>query len=142
VLGVELVLASGEPGDARRPGGGASRATTSSGSSWGAEGTFGIVTRAVLRLVRTPEACRTLLAVFDSVDAASEAVSGIIAAGIVPAALEMMDRLIVAAVEAGLSRGAADGRGRRPAGRGRRARRRARRARGRGAPRVLRARRP
>jgi len=47
-----------------------------------------------------PEAYRTLLAVFESVDAASEAVSGIIAAGIVPAALEMMDRLIVAAVEA------------------------------------------
>jgi glycolate oxidase len=66
----------------------------------GAEGTFGIVTRATLRLVRAPEAYRTLLAVFDSIDAASEAVSGIIAAGVVPAALEMMDRLIVQAVEA------------------------------------------
>jgi len=66
----------------------------------GAEGTFGVVTRATLRLVRSPEAHRTLLAVFDSVDAASEAVSGIIGAGIVPAALEMMDRLIIQAVEA------------------------------------------
>jgi hypothetical protein len=66
----------------------------------GSEGTFGIVTRATLRLVRTPEAYRTLLAVFDSVEAASEAVSGIIGAGIVPAALEMMDRLIIGAVEA------------------------------------------
>src|SRR5436190_2100802 len=65
----------------------------------GAEGTFGIVTRATLRLVRAPEAYRTLLAVFESVDAASEAVSGIIAAGIVPAALEMMDRLILQALE-------------------------------------------
>src|SRR2546427_604219 len=65
----------------------------------GAEGTFGIVTRATLRLVRAPEAYRTLLAVFESVDAASEAVSGIIAAGIVPAALEMMDRVILQALE-------------------------------------------
>ncbi len=68
-------------------------------NSVGAEGTFGIVTRATLRLVRAPEAYRTLLAVFESVDAASEAVSGIIAAGIVPAALEMMDRLILQALE-------------------------------------------
>src|SRR5262245_63751029 len=99
VLGVELALPSGELvmlGGAveERPG------YDLVGLVVGAEGTFGIVTRAVLRLVRTPEACRTLLAVFDSVDAASEAVSGIIAAGIVPAALEMMDRLILGAVEA------------------------------------------
>jgi glycolate oxidase len=99
VLGVELALPTGElvmlggPVE-ERPG------YDLVGLVVGAEGTFGIVTRAVLRLVRTPEACRTLLAVFDSVDAASEAVSGIIAAGIVPAALEMMDRMIVAAVEA------------------------------------------
>jgi glycolate oxidase len=65
----------------------------------GAEGTFGVVTRATLRLVRAPEAQRTLLAVFEDVEAASEAVSGIIAAGIVPGALEMMDRLILQAVE-------------------------------------------
>src|SRR5436309_2699930 len=57
------------------------------------------VPRATLRLVRAPEAYRTLLAVFESIDAASEAVSGIIAAGIVPAALEMMDRLILQALE-------------------------------------------
>jgi glycolate oxidase len=71
----------------------------------GSEGTLGIVTRATLRLVRQPEAYRTMLAVFDSVDAASEAVSGIIAAGIVPAALEMMDRLILEAVEAAFRAG-------------------------------------
>src|SRR5262249_36613009 len=70
------------------------------GGAVGAEGTFGIVTRATLRLVRTPESYRTLLAVFESIEAASETVSGIIAAGIVPAALEMMDQLIVGAVEA------------------------------------------
>src|SRR5947199_308821 len=98
VLGVELVLASGEVvalGGAveDRPG------YDLVGLVVGAEGTFGIVTRATLRLVRAPEAFRTLLAVFESVDAASEAVSGIIAAGIVPAALEMMDRLILQALE-------------------------------------------
>jgi len=66
----------------------------------GGEGTFGLVTRATLRLVREPEQWRTLLAVFETVEAASNAVSGIIAAGMVPAALEMMDQLIVQAVEA------------------------------------------
>jgi glycolate oxidase len=99
VLGIELALPSGElvtlGGPVEdRPG------YDLVGLCVGAEGTFGIVTRATLRLVRTPEAYRTLLAVFESVEAASEAVSGIIAAGIVPAALEMMDRLILAAVEA------------------------------------------
>ncbi len=66
----------------------------------GAEGTFGIVTEVIARLVRQPQSIRTLLAVFDSVDAATATVSAIIAAGIVPAALEMMDRLIIEAVEA------------------------------------------
>jgi glycolate oxidase len=75
------------------------------GVAVGAEGTFGIVTRATLRLVPAPEAVRTLLAVFESVEAASEAVSAIIAAGMVPAALEMMDRLIIAAVEAAFHAG-------------------------------------
>ncbi len=65
----------------------------------GNEGTFGIVTRAVVGLTRDPEAGRTLLAVFDSVDAATETVSGIIAQGIVPAALEMLDNLMIRAVE-------------------------------------------
>ncbi len=65
----------------------------------GNEGTFGIVTQAVVNLTRDPEAGRTLLAVFDSVDAATETVSGIIAAGIVPAALEMLDNLMIRAVE-------------------------------------------
>ena len=65
----------------------------------GSEGTFGLVTRARLRLVPLPEAYRTFLAVFDRVDDASQAVSGIISRGIVPAALEMMDALMVSAVE-------------------------------------------
>jgi len=99
VLGVELVLPDGEvvqlggPVE-ERPG------LDLVGLVVGCEGTFGVVTRATLRLVRAPEGYRTLLAVFESVAAASEAVSGIIASGILPAALEMMDSLILGAVEA------------------------------------------
>jgi glycolate dehydrogenase FAD-linked subunit len=70
------------------------------GAIVGAEGTAGIVTRATLRLVREPEAHRTLLAVFTDVEAATRAVSNIIAAGIIPGAIEMMDHLIIRAVEA------------------------------------------
>jgi glycolate oxidase len=66
----------------------------------GHEGTFGVVTEITVKLTPTPEAVRTFLAVFDSVADACRAVSGIIGAGIVPAALEMMDREILGAVEA------------------------------------------
>ncbi len=65
----------------------------------GNEGTFGVTTRVTVNLTRDPEAGRTLLGVFESVDAATETVSGIIAAGIVPAALEMLDTLMIQAVE-------------------------------------------
>jgi glycolate oxidase len=65
----------------------------------GHEGTFGVVTEVTVNLARDPEAGRTLLGVFASVDAATETVSGIIAAGIVPAALEMLDHLMIQAVE-------------------------------------------
>ena len=65
----------------------------------GSEGTFGVVTKVIVNLTRDPEAGRTLLAVFDTVEAATETVSGIIAAGIVPAALEMLDNLMIQAVE-------------------------------------------
>ena len=60
---------------------------------------MGICTRITVRLTRDPESGRTLLAVFDTVDAATAAVSDIIAAGIVPAALEMLDSLMIQAVE-------------------------------------------
>ena len=66
----------------------------------GSEGTFGIATEATVRLMPIPTAVRTLLAIFDDVDDASRAVSAIIAAGLVPAALEMMDGAIIRAVEA------------------------------------------
>ena len=70
------------------------------GTFIGSEGTFGIATEATLRLVQIPPAVRTLLAEFAEVDDASHAVSAIIAAGVMPAALEMMDREIIRAVEA------------------------------------------
>lgn len=70
------------------------------GAAIGSEGMFGVVTRVLVRLVRRPQAWKTYLAVFESVADASQAVSDIIRAGIVPAALEMMDREIVHAVEA------------------------------------------
>lgn len=70
------------------------------GTFVGSEGTFGIATEATVRLVRIPLAVRTLLADFTDVDQASHAVSAIIAAGMLPAALEMMDNEIIRAVEA------------------------------------------
>lgn len=66
----------------------------------GSEGTFGIATEATLKLVPIPQSVRTLLADFTDVNRASRAVSEIIAAGIVPAALEMMDGAIIRAIEA------------------------------------------
>src|SRR5690606_21924917 len=70
------------------------------GALIGSEGMFGVVTRVLVRLVRRPQAWKTFLVVFESVADASNAVSDIIRAGIVPAAMEMMDRGIVQAVEA------------------------------------------
>src|SRR6185295_9712974 len=69
------------------------------------EGTLGIITEATVRLLPLPEAVRTTLALFESVEAASEAVSALIARGIVPAALEMMDKLALSAIEAAFHAG-------------------------------------
>jgi glycolate oxidase len=71
----------------------------------GSEGTLGIVTRVTLRIVRVPETVRTLLAGFTSTDAAGAAVSAIVAAGILPAATEMMDRLTIEAAELAVAPG-------------------------------------
>jgi glycolate dehydrogenase FAD-linked subunit len=65
----------------------------------GSEGTFGIATKIVVRIMRKPQAVKTVLAVFDRVDDASAAVSSIIARGLVPAAVEMIDQLTIQAVE-------------------------------------------
>jgi glycolate oxidase len=75
------------------------------GAFIGSEGTLGIATRITLKILRRPEAVRTLLASFASTDAAGEAVSEIIAAGIVPAAIEMMDALAIEAAEAAVAPG-------------------------------------
>jgi glycolate oxidase subunit GlcD len=68
----------------------------------GSEGMFGIAVEITVRLEPLPASVRTMLADFPTVRAASEAVSAVIAAGIVPAAMEMMDRACVAAVEASI----------------------------------------
>jgi glycolate oxidase len=66
----------------------------------GSEGLLGIVTEVVLRILRKPEMTRTFFATFPSTDEAGAAVSAIIASGIVPAAIEMMDRLAIEAAKA------------------------------------------
>ena len=66
----------------------------------GSEGMFGIATKIAVRLTADPPAVRTMLLDFDSVDAGADTVSAIIADGMVPAALEMMDAPIIGAVEA------------------------------------------
>ncbi|HLG07317.1 MAG TPA: FAD-linked oxidase C-terminal domain-containing protein [Gaiellaceae bacterium] len=77
----------------------------------GSEGTLGIVTRITLRIVRSPQVVRTLLAGFETMDAAGAAVSGIVAAGILPSAIEMMDRLTIEAAELSVSPGYPEGAG-------------------------------
>ena len=66
----------------------------------GSEGTLAVVTRVVVRVLRKPETVQTLLAAYDTIGEAGSAVSEIIAAGIVPAAVEMMDTLAIRAAEA------------------------------------------
>jgi glycolate oxidase len=66
----------------------------------GSEGTLGVASSMTLRLVRRPETIEVLLAAFDSISAAGQSVSDIIAASILPAAMEIMDRLAIQAAEA------------------------------------------
>jgi glycolate oxidase subunit GlcD len=72
------------------------------GAFIGSEGCFGVALDVTVRLTRNPQAVRTLLADFSSVDAAAHAVSTVIAAGIVPAAMEMMDAATIQVVEASI----------------------------------------
>jgi len=65
----------------------------------GSEGTLGMVTRMILKLIRAPEAVKTMLAVYETIEDAINTVSAIIAEGIMPATLEMMDNLVIKAVE-------------------------------------------
>lgn len=104
VVGVEVVLSDGSlitlGGKAPdRPG------YDLCGVFVGSEGTLGVATKVTLRIVRRPEEIQTLVAAFETIEAAGEAVSRIIAAGIVPAAAEMMDRLSLQAAEAAVHAG-------------------------------------
>jgi glycolate oxidase len=81
------------------------------GAFVGSEGTLGIATEVTLRLVRLPQAVRTLLAAFETTDQAGAATSAIIGAGVVPAAVEMMDALAIEAAEAAVSCGYPEGAG-------------------------------
>jgi len=71
----------------------------------GSEGTLGICTEIVTKIQRLPEGVKTLLAIYDSIEAGSETVSAIVSAGMVPATLEMMDQLVIQAVEASIKCG-------------------------------------
>jgi glycolate oxidase len=73
------------------------------GAFIGSEGTLGIATKITVRLSRTPEAVTTVLAAFENIEQGGRAVSDIIAAGIVPAAIEMMDALAIEAAEAAVA---------------------------------------
>lgn len=98
VLGLEVVLADGE---ILRIGGPSEEPTGLDlvGTLVGSEGTLAIVTKVWVRITRDPQDYRTMLGIFESVDDATRAISEIIGAGIVPAALEMMDQGILAALE-------------------------------------------
>lgn len=104
ILGLEMVTAEAE---VVRLGG---RSLESPGYNLlglmaGGEGTLGIVTEVTCRLLPLPEALGTALVVFDTLEGASESVSAIIGQGIVPAALEMLDRTLIGAVEQHLQAG-------------------------------------
>jgi glycolate oxidase len=99
ILGVELVLPDGRvvvTGGPCEDGPGYDL----TGTIVGSEGTFGVVSKVWVRITRNPEAYRTLLGVFDSVDQATNTISDIIGAGIVPAALEMLDNMFIGSIEA------------------------------------------
>ena len=100
ILGLEVVLPNGdiievgENGIPDEPG------YDLLGLLTGSEGTLGIVTKITVRILKNPESKKTVLAYFDNVTDGSQAVSDIISAGIVPAALEMMDKTAIEGVEA------------------------------------------
>ncbi|HET7279995.1 MAG TPA: FAD-linked oxidase C-terminal domain-containing protein [Dermatophilaceae bacterium] len=110
VTGVEFVTPSGE---VVRIGGKAPDAPGYDllGAVVGSEGTLGIATEVTVRLTRNPEDVRTLLAGFPNTDQAGAAVSAIIGAGVIPAAIEMMDALAIEAAEAAVQCGYPDGAG-------------------------------
>ena len=104
VLGVEMVLADGElvtlgANHFGLPG------PDLLGLITGSEGTFGIISKIICRLTPNPEKAVTMLGIYKSVRDACESVSSIIGHGIIPAALEMLDRIMISAVEKALKPG-------------------------------------
>jgi glycolate oxidase len=103
ITGLEMVLPDGRVlrtgGKAGAPG------YDLTGAVVGSEGTFGIVTEITCRIMPLPQAITTMLSVFDSLDDASRTVSGIIAEGLLPATLEMMDRPMIEAVQRAMDAG-------------------------------------
>jgi len=101
VTGLEVVLSDGEVVELDRDAPGYDLL----GAFVGSEGTLGVATRITLRVTPIPEHVRTLVAFFEDTAQAGEAVSAIVSAGIVPAAIEMMDRLSIEAAEAATNAG-------------------------------------
>jgi glycolate oxidase len=104
VLGLEVVLPDGSLAHF----GGRTLDTPGydlSGVFVGSEGTLGIATRIILRILKRPAVIQTLLAAFNTTEEAGAAVSGIISAGMLPAAIEMMDHLSILAAEASVHAG-------------------------------------
>jgi glycolate oxidase len=99
VLGLEIVTAEGE---ILEVGGWTADAPgyDLTGLIIGSEGTLCIVTKIIVRMLHLAEAVKTMVAVFDTMDDASNTVSEIISTGVIPAAIEMMDQMILQAVEA------------------------------------------
>ena len=104
IVGLELVMADGQ----------VIQVGTSADDSYGydllgplvgSEGTLGIATKLILRIIHLPESFQTMLVTFETLEAAGQAVSDIIAAGIVPAAMELMDNPMIRAVEASFHAG-------------------------------------
>ena len=100
ILGLEVVLPSGEVVEIGEKGIPDQPGYDLLGLLTGSEGTLGIVTKITVNVLKNPEGKKTVLAYFDEIDDASQAVSDIIAAGIIPAALEMMDDIAIEGVEA------------------------------------------
>jgi glycolate oxidase len=95
VTGLEVVLSDGTVVELDRDAPGYDLL----GAFVGSEGTLGVATRIVLRVVPVPESIRTMVAFFEDTSSAGDAVTEIVAAGIVPGAIEMMDRLSIKAAE-------------------------------------------
>jgi glycolate oxidase len=100
ILGLEVVMPNGDIIEIGRDGVPDLPGYDLLGLLTGSEGTLGIVTKITVRILKNPESKQTVLAYFDKVADGSKAVSDIISAGIVPAALEMMDKTAIEGVEA------------------------------------------